>query len=181
MSTKIYQAFKFKGTQKELIPFLVKVRKEVKEDLLKVYLGTNLVCNYFVEKKEQTYLFAEFLIKQIRNNEWNFNIDSSVCVFIHNDNIYLQFFLPGDYGRYSQACVDMLDRWSDVLEDFHYQNSTDQPEEITEEEWENRREVWDEILEIDGRPGKSGLVWTILDEHDALMIAGDIYLKIHGK
>lgn len=34
----------------------------------------------------------------------------------------------------------------DGVEDFHYQNSTDKPAEIPDDEWEYRREVWDKIV-----------------------------------
>lgn len=30
--------------------------------------------------------------------------------------------------------------------DFHYQNSTDGPDDVTQGEWETRREVWDRVL-----------------------------------
>ncbi|MAM84506.1 MAG: hypothetical protein CL472_07540 [Acidobacteria bacterium] len=47
-------------------------------------------------------------------------------------------------------------------EDFHYQNSTDRPEGVSENEWKRREELWDQSMPT-GRPADVGLICEIFD------------------
>lgn len=47
---------------------------------------------------------------------------------------------PAFAAEIAARCTQL--RWSDV----HYQNRTDQPEDISEQDWEARRELWDRLL-----------------------------------
>ncbi len=45
--------------------------------------------------------------------------------------------------------------------DFHYQNQTDRPEEISEEDWEHRKEVWDRLFMGSSVPAETGLMLNL--------------------
>lgn len=47
------------------------------------------------------------------------------------------------------------------VEDFHYQNQTDRPKEITSEDWELRRQVWDRVLPGLGVPAEQMLTFQL--------------------
>lgn len=160
MSTKIYNAFKFKGTHEELIPFLVKIRKDVIQELVETYK------NYHLDEFDTVALMRK-IESSIDKCEDSFNIESNVCVFHHNGQIYLQFFFPSDLGRYLGQGQKIIDMWADNIEDFHYQDQVDKPDEISEDDWDHRKEVWNEIFNIDCRPGYAGLIWNILGKSDS--------------
>lgn len=46
--------------------------------------------------------------------------------------------------------------------DFHYQDSTDHPEDISVDEWEHRRVTWEEAMPT-GRPSDVGLVFEMFN------------------
>lgn len=54
----------------------------------------------------------------------------------------------GLYGIIYTEQQDFRDMWfaGAGVVDFHYQNSTDRPSNVSEEEWERRERTWDEIL-----------------------------------
>lgn len=60
------------------------------------------------------------------------------------------------------ACIELQDEVVDFFEadNFEYWNNTDRPDELTEEEWEERSEIWDAILE-DPRPNHNGVVFEL--------------------
>ena len=130
MSTKIYNAFKFKKSFSELVPFLKDVREEIENDTV-FYYKSRFPQNRIPKVVD--------LIKKIRQaklkREFEWNIESSVAVFFHNEDIYLIFFFPGHFGRSDR---NLSEKWANEIEDFHYQNSTDRPEHITEDEWDAR-------------------------------------------
>lgn len=47
--------------------------------------------------------------------------------------------------RYREALEEL-----DVFEEYHYQNSSDRPDDISEKDWERRSEEWDSLLSPDG-------------------------------
>ncbi len=57
------------------------------------------------------------------------------------------------------AMVEGLPGW----EDYHYQNQTDKPQEISEEDWEKRRRDWDVVLlDASGIPEREGFSIKVL-------------------
>lgn len=48
--------------------------------------------------------------------------------------------------------------------DYHYQNQVDQPDDVTEFEWEQREKDWNEALEgLNKTPAEAGLTFTFRD------------------
>lgn len=59
------------------------------------------------------------------------------------------------FGSQSQENIKALIK-SGVVEDYGYWNNTDEPENVTEEEWEERRKAWSSI--DDASPSEVGLL-----------------------
>lgn len=49
-----------------------------------------------------------------------------------------------------------------IFEDYHYQNSADQPDEISESDWGKRRSDWDEAMDAEGTFGSLPM-WALED------------------
>lgn len=68
---------------------------------------------------------------------WDFTF--SVAVIPHEGDVLMLTYGPA-HPPFATLIEDA------GFTDFHYQNSTDRPDEITEEEWEVRAAAWDEAL-----------------------------------
>ena len=55
-------------------------------------------------------------------------------------------------------------------EDFHYQNQTDEPEDVTDEQWKERERVWDKLLPGSGNPSEHGFSFDLITKRRALEI-----------
>ena len=152
MSTKIYNAYKWNGSLTDLPKVksrLDKIRERAKAHFMSE-LGKLLPPNFN----------ARVIIEELRrilllryNNSLNFN--SSAVVYIHKNNIYVQFF--------GLDSIPNFDRWLRGFSDFHYQNQTDRPPEISDEDWAARRKVWDDIFKHNSAPSKVGFVFPIIE------------------
>lgn len=60
---------------------------------------------------------------------------------------------------------DFLDIWEALpeVDSFTYWNNYDPPREVTEEEWENRGEIWNQIIG-NKTPAECGIIWKYPDE-----------------
>ena len=76
-----------------------------------------------------------------------YDLDVSVALTHHETGYYLRAFC--DSFGIAGGSLDFLRRHPD-LEDFHYQNQTDRPKPLTEGEWEERRKIWDEMMDKHG-------------------------------
>lgn len=145
MSTKIYNAYKFKGGIEDLIPNFREIGKQLLEDgSLKLPKETG---DFSAEK----YKMRREMAKER---------ELEVVVYFHDKNIYIQLF--GGYGTVDRV-VEIL---GDKIEDFHYQDQTDS--DVCEEEYEKRKKVWDEIFNESWSPAKSGLSYKIISSYDLL-------------
>ena len=71
-----------------------------------------------------------------------FEKTSSVSIWIHTDGyVYIKLF--GDYDF-----LNIMERELPKLkgiEDYHYQNQCDKPDEVSQKSWDKREKIWDEI------------------------------------
>jgi hypothetical protein len=167
MSTKIYNAYHFKGTINELMPFLFNLKERFKIELEK-----HILSDYKIElfkrefeklhlSKDDWYSFV-YVLEQAKYKEGKvkcefFDYNSDVVVYFHAGEVYLQFFIGWQFRELKEY---IKIRELDKLKDYHYQNQTDpyyaidfEEGKITEDkmkaleiEWEERRKNWDEIL-----------------------------------
>lgn len=73
-----------------------------------------------------------------------YNLDTSIAVYPHKGQYYIRTFCDG--ASITGMSLDFV-KGLPGLVDFHYQNSADKPEEISNKEWKHRETVWNEIVE----------------------------------
>jgi hypothetical protein len=94
-----------------------------------------------------------------------FNIDSSVVIYLDGIDIYIQFFgVPLSLYEHEVEIG--------MLTDKYYQNQSDQPENIPDEEWEAREALVNRLLDKhdSGMPSKCGLSFVVMDKHDCMWV-----------
>lgn len=104
----------------------------------------------------------EFLDKARDKKDKNLRADSD---YVFNLKVMIHP-IPGkllgtEYGS-SRAFTDLLFKCP-LVKDYHYQNQTDQPDDISDEDWDQRRDDWDLALPGIGIPLYNGLEITIFD------------------
>lgn len=150
MSTKIYNAYIYDGNMESLLPHLLDLKLRVwkaAEEHLKIWLETD-----GLKDLRNHNIRLKMLEASSRKTYDPYNMDSSMVVIPHPDtskNLSLAVFFGVSYtnpqGKNSTE-EDIFGDLASKFKDYHYQNQSDKPEEITDEEWDERKEVWDEVL-----------------------------------
>lgn len=70
-------------------------------------------------------------------------LNASIQIIPYKDNLLAISFIT-NYEAY-QTLIDTLP----YLKDYHYQNQTDKPKEVSSEEWKEREETWNEVFKKD--------------------------------
>jgi len=133
MSTKIYNAYKYTG---ENIEMLLEDLRECK----------NWYSEWVIDRITSIFKpdVSTGVLWDIMGNILNgngkilLNPEDAVLVYPHSGDLYVQFFCK------EQVIGDMLSL-SGRFVDFHYQNQTDMPDDISVAEWEGRALIWEEI------------------------------------
>lgn len=190
MSTKIYSAYKIK----EGVNFtqLMQINYQIKEQIVTCFVNkvslilatkVNKIMNNLEESKcnDKFSESVRALIERIINNKdyphpeknlyhrlyddlkdslkdmYGFN-KAEIVYIPHNDDIFAMFFGSYEYETYVAN--------NDNFTDYHYQNQSDKPDNITDEEWEQREKDWEEAIGPDYVPINHGMLFTFLD-HDS--------------
>lgn len=66
------------------------------------------------------------------------------------------------------------------LVDWHYQDQSDKPEDISDAEWEQRRVSWNDVLSGSGVPARSMLVFTLRSEYDSVRDLASLARREHA-
>jgi hypothetical protein len=177
MSTKIYDAYRLKGEGLgQLVNFWKLTDEWLESGIKEAYKALNefeerLASNieltsaeykkqveYFEKLKSKDPDFAarhrmaiDIMVKeykkQLSSHERSlFDFNVSITFRHHCRRIYVQCYAD----MHMKKILDFV-RNDPRVEDYHYQNSSDQPEEISERDWKKREEVWDKIYENEGR------------------------------
>jgi hypothetical protein len=152
MSTKIYNAYLFNSDIFKLQEELNKIREhhfnlcveDAKRILIKPKAGIDWTkrCLDFVK-----------LLETSRKSTSASPIDFSAEAVIFpkaNNKFLVQFFRLHHKLEIPKIFIE-----------YHYQNQTDQPEGISDEEWEQRRKDWDEIYDKYISPSEAGFIYEI--------------------
>jgi hypothetical protein len=198
MSTKIYNAYKFNGDHKDIIYLCKNLSKLFVDDCIqKINQKESFIIRSVRDKRTRKQRkrkyplyhielidFLNDIIKEGYRHPLNF--EASIVVYLHEKNIYMQFF----------GCEKLIKKdnfkYKDSLEDFHYQNQVDMSNydedkepwnEMSEkrqleleEDWEKRKEIWNEILGGSAYPVQNGLVYELFSKPTQYLIA-DEYFK----
>jgi len=202
MSTKIYNAYKFNGKTPQLINILKDIRIKYQIDQMDKLIR----FKDYVFKKEyfkfldndytmvdlMNHYLGDLLLSDILEREMQIchntpiNISSSSVVYFYDNDIYIQFF--GLDEKYLQD-------YKDLLIDFHYQNQTDMSnynwyeedwQNMTEErqkelenDWNNRKNIWENIITNNDNFSESGLIFNFHPvDYKLTMFCNDLLNKI---
>lgn len=102
----------------------------------------NVIDNYFVEKAYEDG-------KSPYRIDSTLDFNASVVVIPTEDKLLLMYFGNSDFGDIVES-----QEW---LSDYHYQNQTDRPLYISDEDWEERRQTWERAIGPDYTPINHGM------------------------
>jgi hypothetical protein len=180
MSTKIFNAYLWDGTAPELMEFLGEVRTKYIE------VATNHLIFFqkWLESKEEDYkkdgkyfslsLYLQDQIKKGINDPDN--IEASVAVYFRDEMIAVQFFgfeLFWDKESNTRPLQEFI-KDNPKLSDYSYWNNVDEPEDVTEEEWDARRDFWEFL----GVPSEDGLIYELSNRNTIWSIVAKYREKI---
>jgi hypothetical protein len=107
------------------------------------------------EYSEKYYKHSDTIRETISKGTRNPALDFTASVSVHflRRNTTLLLFYDDN--------PDVLKFWNslDFIQEYHYQNSSDKPDSISERDWNSRRQNWDKVLGDDA-PIKSGYQFT---------------------
>jgi hypothetical protein len=186
MSTKIYNAYRVKGTVHDLMEVLKAVRELHKQYIEQVYkkcgkyfnpedykgiIDKNETLESLAENDFGDYILEKIIREEIRRGlNTPLNVDASAIVYFYKRKIYVIFF-----GLSNQ--LNAIVRTNSFLEDYHYQNSCDQSNYDWEKEkwnemsierqkelakdWREREKAWDKMIG-DGPFYENGLLFEFV-------------------
>ena len=152
MSTKIYNAYKYKPNDFDsLMRFLRELRKQ------HISLKAEQISRYDWPQND----YGKKLYDSIREATYGletspFSVSASAVVYFVDSQIYVQFF-----GLDRIQLREISE--SELFIDWHYQNQTDEPENISAEEWEERERFWGRVFAEIDIPSHVGLVFEFGD------------------
>lgn len=161
MSVKCYDFYEYQGYIDMLIVCLQDFRRRT---LLRVKKNIRL----FADEMD-----VETIAQRIeRDTKFGFggffDIGASAIVVFHKGKIYVKFF-----------GVPVKDIPKDVFLDKHYQDQTDRPETISQEEWDDREALVETLFGSVDTYAQGGLTYNFCSEQDAYRIAFEV--KNEGK
>lgn len=178
MSTKLYTGIKFKSNKlSTVIRQLNGLKEEAKKNVMETFQKKEKSWNFvhlllLYEKElekgtriEDSWDFERILHKELRQPYNDFDFEFGVTIFERKNKLY------GIYYDQTHKNYNMLfDR--DIAVDYHYQNQTDKPEDISNRDWDFREEVWEDIFEDISAlwiPSEAGAVYKIVDVNDIVV------------
>jgi len=164
MSTKLYNGIKFKSNNiKEVLDQLMSIKKIANEialdllpdDRLALFIKTNDFADkdkWFISRELVTALDSSF------SNKWTFipRLHFSVVIYPTTEGDIYGYYFDTDKQEFNNLLKPFYT-------DFHYQNSSDKPSDLTDEEWEFRELKWDELLKDGDKFADTGLVYNIVN------------------
>ena len=148
MSTKIYNGIKFKSKDfYQLLQELIEVKNKAKEVSINLISDKDLL--YFIggnklEDKDAYSIAQEFSEALDSNNKskWALvpNVHFSVVIYPTPEGDIYGYYFDSNKAEYNNLLKPLYT-------DFHYQNQSDPPTNLSEEEWNFRREKWDQLVD----------------------------------
>jgi hypothetical protein len=147
MSTKLYNGIKFKSNNiKEVLDQLISVKETAKQIAIDSISDRDLSLFINANKllDSDAWVIANELKEAIASdnyNRWSFKprLKFSVIVYPTTEGDIYGYYFDCDKKEYN----DLI---KPFYTDFHYQNQTDPPNDVSEKDWDFRRDKWDELL-----------------------------------
>lgn len=128
------------------------------------------------EKYRELLFFIHMYYSDIINKESQSHIKNILTckMTIHPLENKTIFMLFGN-----QNLINMIEQ-QDIVEDYHYQNQTDKPDEISEKEWNERCMDWNDAIGPDYIPINHGLSATLINKDDNEFSFLNQYTTVNG-
>ncbi len=182
MSTKIYNAYKWGGSDRELLQFLRNTGKQLLQkgvELVQKYIADKYVnlCDLHdvygqVEIPESWLMFfydelGKLVQLEASHSAIDFSVKVEAVIYMHDNNTFFQVFVNNRVLE--DALISILVK-EELCEGYSYWNNVDQPDDLSEQEWEERKAVWDNIFST-GIPCVDGLSVNLLDINMVQIVA----------
>jgi hypothetical protein len=183
MSTKIFNGYKYNGNLTSLMNDINDYREVFfekvylyfcndynREELLEILKDNNIKNNFDILKinikniaEENKREWIITLIKAIEKIALIYKsriyftmkdldyFNSSIVVHSYNNELYCSVFMERDTNFFIKKY--------DKFNEYFYWNNRDQPENIDEAQWKERRKVWDNILINGSAPINNGFLY----------------------
>lgn len=177
MSTKLYNGIKFKSNNiKEVLDQLISVKETAKkiaiDSISDRELGLFIASNKLLDK--DCWTITRELMEAVDSNNYN------KWAFVPRLHFSVVIYPTKEGDIYGYYFDSNKKEFRDLIEpfytDFHYQNQTDPPMDIHSDEWEFRREKWDEL--VDYKFKDTGLTYEIVTGDDLDMFDLEEKIKI---
>lgn len=182
MSTKIYNGYRLKGNPSllEVHEFCLKLKNKIKplaektfkrhliNEMMDVYdknqFGIYDQAMYFVNKESNSLFWGidKFLrskmdhIKVSQHRDPAYDYEFSISIHPHkNGSTLLMLFT--ERSELTKAFNKMKE-----VEEYHYQDQSDKPKNISDKKWEKRGNEWNDVLDGNGYgiPSECGFIYT---------------------
>lgn len=173
MSLKVYNGIKFK-TKKlpEIIKYLHGIKDQAKANSVKhvrehpdrvVYALTENIDEVFKPDFKLDKWEAQKKLRANLGKTWRTvedpNFLFSVCIIPWTDgNVYGVSYHDGI--EENRALLD------EIADEYHYQDQTDKPDEITTRDWNKRSRIWNDIFDDYWSAGDAGMTYEIVKPDD---------------
>lgn len=166
MSFKVYNGVRFKTNnlyelKNQLFSIKEKCAKVANEHLTidDIYLLISLSLRKPVEKCTSVEVWKQMCEDIEQRKSYSPFFYFTVCVYPYEDGtLYGTIFADG-LNEFKEAIKDICD-------EFGFWTNTDKPEELSDEEWEHRSEVWHKIFDKCHSFKDAGFMYDIVTERD---------------
>lgn len=118
---------------------------------------------------------VDIINESIHNKDKGYNyiaqmFKSDIYVYTVSRKILFMYFGGVDYQNYIMNQPE--------VEDYHYQNQTDRPEDISEDSWKRRAFNWDKAIGPDYIPSNHGIAVHFINNEDIEFSILNKYIKV---
>lgn len=151
MSTKIYNGYYTKNEtietiQNKITSFYQQYQKKIEECFFDKILEI-IIENYdsLIDSNFNSFdIFYnefkdDFVKSQLQNIRCNIDFSTKICFKNYNGKTYWKIFSENGW------VISLIEDHFDLI-DYHYQNSTDKPFDVSKNDWEERKAVWNNLL-----------------------------------
>ncbi len=165
MSTKIYNGIKFISKDiREVLDQLISIKPKAIEVAAEMVCDETMLYRFIKANKLENHSSDDIchnLIDATNTSSKHLyafapSINFLVYVYPDSDGIY-GFYIDSNKKKY----YDLL---APFYTDFHYQDQSDMPDNMTDEEWNFRRDKWDKL--VDYKFKDTGFTYHIVDSDD---------------
>ena len=128
------------------------------------------LCKLEWKRSEWVMYWMDILNKaqyERTNKYYRIDFVFELALFSYKDHVLAYWICQNN----SVGALEMLKEIG--AEDYHYQNSSDKPDEITEEEWVEREKAWD--VAMPNAPIDTGLIFTLITWKDLDLKLFDLF------